>query len=322
VKAILYDQWGGPGVLRLADIAPPAPAPGEVVVRVMASSVNAWDWDLLTGKPYFIKPRGFDTGPKRLGFDVAGIVEAVGTGVTRFGIGDAVYGDLAFAGPGALAEFVAVKQTALARKPAAMDFADAAALPQAGLLALQGLGGEGGVRAGSRVLINGAGGGAGSVAIQLAKLAGAHVTGVDSAGKLGAMRDAGADDVIDFAATDFTATGATYDQILDVIANRPLRHFVRALAPAGRLSIVGGTPGVLFRALTAGPILGLATGKSIRLVIHRPAAADLDRLSALYERGVVRPLIDSVFPLERTADAFARFATGQAVGKVVVTVAG
>lgn len=320
MRAVLYDRWGGPEVLRLAEIDTPAPKDGEVLVRVAASSINSWDWDLLTGKPYFVRPPGFANGPKQLGFDVAGIVEAVGPGVTRFKPGDAVFGDQAFQGPTAFAEFAVIKESALALKPAGVSFADAAALAQAGLLAVLGFNGAPAIGAGSQVLFNGAGGGVGMIAIQLAKLAGATVTGVDSAIKLEAMRAQGADRVLDYRTTDYTATGDRYDRILDVMANRPLGHYVRALKRDGRLAVIGGTPGGLLRVAALGPPLGLLMGRKLGLVLHKVRAEELERLGSLAAEGKLRPKIDSTFPLERIKEAFAHFASGQFVGKVVVTV--
>lgn len=320
MRAVLYERWGGPEVLKLADIAKPAPQEGEVLVRVAASSINSWDWDLLIGKPYLVRPPGFESGPKQLGFDVAGIVEAVGPGVTRFRPGDAVFGDMAFDGPRAFADFVAVKEAMLAKKPDGITFVEAAALPQAGLLGMLGLSGSPALKPGSRVLINGGGGGVGPIAIQLAKLEGAVVTGVDSAIKLEAMQRAGADRAIDYAKTDFTATGDRYDRILDVAANRPVMHFARALAPGGRLSVVGGSPGTLLRLVTLGTVLGVLTGKRLGLVIHKVRSSELDRLGALCAAGKLRPAIDSTYPLDRIADAFARFASGQFTGKIVISI--
>jgi NADPH:quinone reductase-like Zn-dependent oxidoreductase len=320
MRAVRYDRWGGPEVLQVAEIESPVPGDGEVLVRVAASSINSWDWDLVTGKPYFVRPSGFAKGPKQLGFDVAGLVETVGPKVTRLRPGDAVFGDLAFEGPRAFAERVAMKETALAMKPPGISFAEAAALPQAGLLAVLGLSGPQALQDGSRVLINGGGGGVGTLAIQLAKLRGAEVTAVDSGVKLDGMRAVGADHVLDYAETDFTRTGDRYDRILDVVADRPLTRFARALAPGGRLAVVGGTPGMLLKVFALGPLLGLATGKSLRVVIHRPQMVELERLGTLCATGQLRPVIDSSFPLERIPEAFARFATSRAVGKVVITV--
>lgn len=319
MRAVLYDRWGGAEVLRLAEIETPSPKDDEVLIRVRAASVNPWDLDLLTGKRYIVRPEGFAKGPKRLGFDVAGVVEAAGRDVTRFRVGDEVFGDIAWDGPGTFADHICVKQTKLALKPAGMSFEQAAAMPQAGLLALQGLSA---VKAGDKVLINGAGGGVGTIGIQLAKMQGAEVTGVDSAQKFEAMRAAGADQVVDYKVEDFTGSGVGYDHILDVVANRPLLAYARALNRGGGLSIVGGTPGTLLKTLALGPLLGLLSGKRMRLMIYKPNAADLDRLATLLAKGRVVPVIDSTFPIEQVADAVRRLAHGQACGKVVVSVGG
>lgn len=318
MRAVLYDRWGGPEVLRLAEIETPSPKDDEALVRVRAASVNAWDWDLVTGRRYFVRPEGFAKGPKRLGFDVAGVVEAVGRDVTRLRVGDEAFGDIAWDGPGTFADYVCVKQTKLALKPEGMSFEQAAATPQAGLLAQQGLGV---VKAGDKVLINGAGGGAGTFAIQLARMAGAEVTGVDSAQKLETMHAAGADHVVDYKAQDFTRAGVRYDHILDVVANRPLSAYARVLSRGGRLSMVGGTEGVLLKALVLGPLFGLLSGKRMGLTIYKPNAADLERLAALFVEGKIVPVIDSIFPIERAADGLRRLADGHACGKVVVSVA-
>jgi NADPH:quinone reductase-like Zn-dependent oxidoreductase len=317
MRAILYDRWGGPEVMRLAEVEKPTPADDEVLVRVRAASLNSWDWDLLAGKRYLTRPEGFAKGPKRLGFDVAGIVESVGAGVTRFRPGDSVFGDIAWDGPGTLADYVCAKDSKLAHRPAELSWAHAAAMPQAGLLALQGLGA---VERGDSVLINGAGGGVGTIGIQIAKAQGATVTGVDSAEKLETMRAAGADHVVDYRARDFTRAGLRYDLILDVVAARPVSAYARALNRGGRLAVVGGTPGIVVRAATLGPLLGLLTGKRMGLMIYKPNPADLERLAALAVEGKLVPVIDSVHSLERTADAMRRLADGHALGKVVVSI--
>lgn len=320
MRAVLYDRWGGPEVLRLGEMARPEPQAGEVLVRVVASSINSWDWDLLIGKRYITRPPGFSKGPRQLGFDVAGIVEAVGPGVARFRPGDAVLGDRAFDGPTAFADYAIVKETSLAAKPERLGFLEAAALPQAGVLAALALVGTPPIANGSRVLINGAGGGVGPIAIQLARLAGAHVTGVDAAHKLDAVRAAGADAVIDYEITDFTGTGERYDRIVDVVVNRSPLAFARALRPGGRLAVVGGTMEAIIGTVTLGALLGLASGRRQGLVIHRPSTAELERLAGLCATGRLAPMIDSTYPLEAIQDAFAHFASGRFTGKIVIAV--
>ncbi len=317
MRAILYDRWGGPEVLRLAEVEKPTPADDEVLVRVHAASANSWDWDLLIGKRYLTRPERFAKGPKRLGFDVAGVVERVGTSVTRFKPGDAVFGDIAWNGPGTFADYVCAKESKLAPKPAELSWEQAAALPQAGLLALQGLRA---VRRGDHVLLNGAGGGVGTLGIQIAKTLGAEVTGVDSAEKLETMRAAGADHVVDYRAEDFTRTGQRYDHILDVVAARPLGAYARALNRGGRLTVVGGTPGIVVRTAILGPLFGLLTSKRMGLLIYKPEAADLERLAALALEGKLVPVIDSIHLLENAAAAMRRLGEGHALGKVVVAV--
>ncbi len=320
MRAVLYDRWGGPEVLRLGEIEKPVPGPGEVLVRNVASSINSWDWDLLVGKRYLVRPAGFAKGPKQLGFDIAGIVEETGADVSRFRQGDAVIGDLAFGGPKAFADYVVAKETALCLKPERLSFIEAAALPQAGLLAALGLAGKPLVKRGSRVLVNGAGGGAGLIALQLAKLEGAHVTGVDSAVKLAAMRAAGADEVIDYQKTDFTRIGERFERIIDMVANRSPGDFVRALEGGGRLAAVGGSPGTILSLVTLGTLLGILSGKRLGLVLHKVKPAELERLSALCAESRLAPVIDGTYPIDQIQEAFARFASGLFVGKIVVTI--
>ena len=320
MRAVLYDRWGGPEVLRIAEVDVPTPRTGEVLVRVEAASINSWDWDLLTGRRYIVRPSGFSKGPKQLGFDLAGTVEQTGPGVSRFRRGDAVLADLAFDGPRAFAEFVVVKEAALAKKPEGLSFAHAAALPQAGLLASLGLSGPPEVGSGSRVLVNGAGGGVGTLAIQLAKQQGAHVTGVDSAFKLEAMRKIGADRVIDYAQTDFTKAGEQYDCILDVVADHSPLDYARALASGGRLMVIGGTTSALLNVVTLGTILGILSGKRLGVLIHKQDVAELEQLASLCASSQLSPVVDGIYPLEQIQDAFTRFASGQFVGKIVISI--
>jgi NADPH:quinone reductase-like Zn-dependent oxidoreductase len=250
-----------------------------------------------------------------LGCDVAGVVESVGADVSRFAPGDRVFGDLSGAGWGCFAEYVSAPEGVLAEMSPAMSFEQAAALPQAGVLALQGLRlGEVGV--GQRVLVNGAGGGVGTMAIPIAVSLGAEVTGVDRASKFDAMRAAGASDVVDCAAEDFTRRAESYDVVLDVMARHSLRDYRRVLAPGGRCVLVGGST---FRLMTA-LAFGRFGDRKVQLLLHRPSADDLDRLAELFEDGAVVPMIDGTYGLSDTVEAFRRYGTGEHVGKLVITV--
>jgi NADPH:quinone reductase-like Zn-dependent oxidoreductase len=319
MRAVVYSAYGGVEQLRLAEVAPPTPRAGEVLLRVKAASLNSWDWDLLRGQPFLARLGGL-LRPRHqiLGADVAGIVEVVGTGVSRFGPGDAVFGDLSGANWGGFAEFVCAPETALARVPEGMTFEAAAATPQAGLLAWQGLRWKGEVRPGDKVLINGAGGGAGTFAIQLAKRAGAVVTGVDSAEKAELMRRLGAHHVIDYRAEDFAAGSERYDLILDMVAARPLAQYRRVLMPTGRLAVVGGTTPTILAVASLGAMSSKPDGQQLGLVLHRPDIGQLAELGALIASGEIVPAIDQVYPLAETAEAFARLGAGQALGKLVV----
>lgn len=320
MKAVVYDRYGSPDVLRLTELGPPVPSDGEVLVRVRATSINSWDWDLLTGT--FQGRLGFNAWRtpkfKVLGADVAGKIEAVGSDVPSFQVGDEVYGDTSAKGFGGLAEYVAVPASVLAAKSAQMTFEQAAATPQAGLLALQALRDKGQIRSGHRILINGAGGGVGTFAVQIAHSTGAEVTGVDHTAKLEMVRAIGAEHVIDYTQQDFTRTGCQYDVIIDVVATRPMRAYRRALRPQGVAVIVGGSMGTILAGAASGrmPMTG---GRRISLLMYQPRPAGLAELTQLFEDGLVAPVIERSYPLEDTAQAFARFGQGQVVGKLVVT---
>lgn len=268
----------------------------------------------------FLSAQGFKSGPKQLGFDVSGVVEAVGAGVTRFGIGDAVFGDMAFDGPRAMAEYVTVRESALAAIPKGLTFPEAAALPQAGLLAMLALEGEPLLHNGTRLLVNGAGGGVGLMAIQLAALQEAIVTGVDRAAKLSAIRAAGATHAIDYEQVDFARTGQRYDRILDVVANRTPNQYVGALAPRGRMVAIGGTPGALLRLISEGTVRGLLTGRKLGVSLHKVQARKLEMLAALASAGQLRLMIDSTWTLHDIQSAFQRFASNDFIGKIVVEI--
>ena len=310
----MYDRYGPPDVLRVEQVPVPAPGPGQVLVAVAATSLNLSDWECLVGAPFYARLGGLRSPAHRtLGSDIAGRVEAVGPGVTRFHPGDEVYGDN-LALMGGLAEYAVVAESALARKPAALSFAQASTLPQAGAIALQG---TVGAAAGRRVLINGAGGGSGSFAVQLAKRLGAHVTGVDNEHKLDFLRSLGADEVIDYRREDFTRRGP-YDLILDLVAHRSVFAYRRALARGGRYRCVGGSVRALLRVLTVGVPVARLTGRRMGVLVVRQGPASFTQLTELCSAGEIDVHIDRTFPLEEVAQALARVGEGRALGKVVV----
>jgi NADPH:quinone reductase-like Zn-dependent oxidoreductase len=314
MRAVVYDRYGPPDVLRVEEVPVPSPGAHQVLVKVAATSVNLSDWEGLRGTPLYARIGGLRAPARRvLGSDIAGHISAVGTGVTRFRPGDEVYGDN-LGLMGGFAEYAVAPETALAHKPAGLTFAEASTLPQSGSIALHG---TARVTRGQRVLINGAGGGAGSFAIQLATLSGAHVTGVDNAGKLDFMRMLGAEQVIDHHRSDFTRLGP-FDLVLDLVARRSVFAYRRALAPGGRYLSVGGTVPTLLSVATVGAALGLLTGRRLGVVVVRQGPAHFEPLAARCLAGDVRIHIDRSFPLEEVPRALAYVGAGRALGKVVV----
>jgi NADPH:quinone reductase-like Zn-dependent oxidoreductase len=300
----------------MEEIPTPSPGSDQVLVRVAATSVNLSDWESLRGSPAYARIGGFRAPARHtLGSDIAGHVEAVGADVTRFRSGDAVYGDN-LALKGGFAEYALAPESALARKPEGLTFAEASTIPQAGAIALQGIG----LTPGRRALVNGGGGGSGSFAIQLAKRAGAHVTGVDNAGKLEFMRSLGADHVIDYRLDDFTRTDEPYDTIVDLVATRSAFAYRRALARGGRYRCVGGSVPSLMRVATMGAIVGLLTGRRLGLLLVRPGPEHFEPLADLCVAGEIAIHIDRVFGLEDVPDALRHVGEGRALGKVVVKV--
>jgi NADPH:quinone reductase-like Zn-dependent oxidoreductase len=309
----VYTRYGSPDVLRLTEVDTPTAKDGEVLVRVRAVSLNLSDWESLRGTPLYARVGGVFR-PRRhiLGSDIAGRVEAVGAGVTRFTPGDDVFADI-LSQLGGFAEYVAVPERLLAPMPAGMSHDEAAALPQAGVIALQGILEKGRVRSGQRVLINGAGGGSGMYAVQLAKLHGATVTGVDNGEKQDFMRSVGADHVLDYTREDYTRTGRTYDLILDLAAYRSVSDYRRALAPDGRYLMVGGSMSTLFRVLVGG-------GRRIRVLAVRLGVAGVAPMADLCRAGKITTIIDRRFPLAEVPAALSYVGGGHAKGKVVITV--
>jgi NADPH:quinone reductase-like Zn-dependent oxidoreductase len=313
---MVYEEYGGPEVLELRDVPTPAPASGEVLVEVVAVSINLSDWEGLRGSPAYARMGGLRR-PSRpiLGTDVAGRVVAVGPGASRFAVGDEVYGDNLPRG-GGFAEYVAMPESAIARKPSALTFAEASAIPQAGAIAAQAVALA---EPGARMLINGAGGGAGTLAVQLAVAQGVRVTAVDNAGKLAYLRELGAERVIDYRRTDFTRTGP-YDLVVDLVAHRSIFAYRRALAKGGRCVVVGGTARAVLRMATVGPLLGLLTGAHLGVLLVRQGPRGFGPVAELCESGAVSVRIDRVFPLEEVPAALAWHAEGRACGKVIVAV--
>ncbi|SEG17965.1 NADPH:quinone reductase [Thermomonospora echinospora] len=316
MKAVVYERYGRPDVLRVEDVPMPSPAAGQVLVKVAATSINLSDWEGLSGSPFYARLGGV-RAPRRsiLGSDIAGWVEAVGTGVTRFQPGDEVYGDNLQL-KGGFAQYAVAPESALAIKPAALTFAEASTIPQAGAIAVQGMAGA---AEGRRVLINGAGGGTGSFAIQVAKRLGAHVTGVDNGHKLEFMRSLGADAVIDYRRDDFTREHEPYDLILDLVAHRSVFAYRRALAPGGRYRCAGGSVRALLRVLTIGAAAGRVTGRRLGVLVVREGPPHFEPMTRLCVAGDVSIRIDRTFELDQVPDALAHVGEGRALGKVVVT---
>ncbi|MEZ3161682.1 NAD(P)-dependent alcohol dehydrogenase [Microbacterium sp. BWT-B31] len=317
MRAVVYDAYGGPERLRVERMPVPALRDGDVLVRVVSVGINLSDWEGLVGRPAYARLTGGLRRPRRriLGSDIAGTVVAVGAGVDRFRVGDDVYGDI-LERMGGFAEYAAAPQGSLALKPAGLGFAEASALAQPGAIALQAVARG---RPGERMLLNGAGGGSGSFAVQLAVAAGMHVTAVDNAGKQDYLRSLGAHEVLDYRETDFTRTGP-YDLIVDFVAHRSVFAYRRALARGGRFFMVGGTVRTILRLLTVGTVVGAVSGTRLTLLLVREGPEHFAPLAERVLAGDVAVHLDSAFPLERVPEALARHGEGRGLGKVVVQV--
>jgi len=319
MKAIVYTKYGTPDVLKLNEVDKPIPKENEVLIKVYAVSINDWDWGLLQGDLInrllngLLKPK-----IKILGSDIAGRIEAIGKNVKKFQPGDEVYGDLS-GNWGGFAEYVCARENALALKPSSMTFDEAAAIPQAAMLAIQGLRDKGQIQQGQKLLINGAGGGVGTFGIQIAKLYGVEVTAVDSSGKLNMLRSMGAEHVIDYTKEDFTKNGQRYDLILDVKTNRSIFNCARALSPNGIYVTVGGSMARLFQALFQMPWISIFSKKKIRILALKPNK-DLAYMNELFEAGKLKPVIDGPYKLDEVPKAFKLFGEAVHKGKVVITV--
>ena len=314
MKAFVSEKYGPPEMLRMAEVKKPAPAADEALVKVLAVSVNPADWRSMRAKPFFSRATMGLLRPKHriLGGDIAGRVEAVGGDVKQFKPGDEVYANLLDHGNGGFAEYVSMPVEAMSFKPANLSFEEAAAVPMAGVTALQGLRHHGEIRAGQQVLINGASGGIGTFAVQIAKSYGSEVTGVTSTRNIDLVGSLGADHVVDYTTTDFFGSGRRYDLILDTIGNLSVRDLRRALVEGGQVAVVGFT--------SVAKLIGVSLrgGRDIAIVSAHVATTDLEYLANLIEAGKVRPHIDRRYPFADIPAAISYLEQGHARGKVVV----
>jgi NADPH:quinone reductase-like Zn-dependent oxidoreductase len=324
MKAIVYQKYGPPEVLELKEVEKPTPKDDEVLIEVHAASANPVDWRLMRANPFFVRLVAGLLRPKNkvLGADIAGRVEAVGRNVTQFQTGDAVFGDLSDCGRGGFAEYVSVPESALALQPANISVEEAASVPLAALTALQGLRDKGHIQSGQKVLINGASGGVGTFAVQIAKSFGAEVTGVCSTRNLDMVRSIGADHVIDYTQEDFTKNGQTYDLIYCAVGNCSAADYKRALNPNGICAVAGFTTmsHMLFQVLFLGAWVSMTGSKKIcAMGTVKPNKKDLVFMKELLEAGKVVPVIDRRYALSEVPEAIRYLEEGHAQGKVVIT---
>jgi NADPH:quinone reductase-like Zn-dependent oxidoreductase len=322
MKAIVHERYGPPDVLQLKEVEEPTPKDNGALVKVHGAAINAGNLFMVSGKPFLSRMSSGLMKPKHLnpGSDVAGRVEAVGKNVTKFMPGDEVFADNYECGCGTYAEYVCVPEHVLAPKPANITFVEAAAAPQAALVALQGLRNVGQIQAGQKVLITGASGGNGTFAVQIAKAFETEVTGVCSTRNIELVRSIGADHVIDYTLEDFAQNGEQYDLIIAMAGYRPLQDYRRALRPGGIFVWAGGPLKGLFEAMALGPWVSRKGNKKLTNLSHKRNQDDLMFMAGLMEAGKVKPVIDRCFPLEETAEAFRHYEAGHMQGKVVITV--
>jgi len=324
MKACILKNYGSPDYFELSNESKPVPQDDEVLVKVQAVSINSWDWEILMGKPLINRMLAGWRKPtkiKILGCDIAGCIEAVGKNVQQFKPGDEVFGDISHCGWGGLAEYVCVpaNKNALTLKPTSLTLEQAAAIPQAGVLALQGLR-QGRIEQARKVLINGASGGVGSFAVPMAKSHGAEVTGVCRTSKMEFVHSLGADHAIDYTREDFTRNGQQYDLILDVQGHHSVSDNRHALTQNGRYVMVGGASGLAFQVMLLGSLISVTSSKKMGLLLHKPDANDLDILKGLIEEGKLTPIIDKCYSLNDVAEAFKYYGEGYVKGKVVIFV--
>lgn len=323
MRAIIYTEYGSPDVIQFKEVEKPTPKDDEVLIKVHTASVNAGDLHYLRGTPWLFRLASGLLKPKNifLGADVAGRVQAIGKNVTQFQPGDEVFGDLNACGRGAFAEYVCANETALVLKPANISFEEAAAVPVAAVTALQGLQSKAQIQPGQKVLINGASGGVGTFAVQIAKAFGAEVTAVCSTKNVDRMRSINADHVIDYSKEDFTQNGQQYDFILAANGYRPFADYKRALSPGGSYVMTGGTTAQMVEAMLLGPLSSMTENKKMGNVMAKPDQENLAFMKGLLEAGKVKPVIDRCYPLSEVAEAIRYLEAGHAQGKVVIAVA-
>lgn len=321
MKAIVYTKYGSPDVLKLKDVAKPIPKDNEVLVKVLAASVNYGNLALIKGEPFIARLWSGLLKPKHIipGGDMAGRVEAVGKNVKQFKPGDEVFADLCECGWGAFAEYAAVHESELVLKPVNLSFEESAAVPMAAVTALQGLRDKGKLEYGQKVLINGASGGVGTFAVQIAKAFGAEVTGVCSTKNVNILKSIGADYVIDYTREDFTQNKKRYDLILAANGYHPISAYKRALNTNGVYVMTGGSGAQIFEAMIFGPWLSMSGNKKMCSLMQKPNRKDLLYLKGLLEAGKVKPVVDRCYKLSEVPEAIRYFEKGHAQGKVVIT---
>lgn len=321
MRAIILKKYGLPNILEIGEVPKPIPNDTEVLVRIRSASINDWDWGLVRGKPFVIRLFFGLKKPKINipGVDISGKIEAVGDRVSSFKIGDEIYCDLSECGCGGFAEYVCVPEKILSKKPSNMNFNDASTLPHAGLLALQGLVEKGKVKSGQSILINGAGGGVGTLGIQILKPYGVRVTGVDSDDKLDLMKSLGFDRVLDYKKVDFTDNGEKYDLILDTKSYRSVFKYARSLKKNGTYISIGGSMSRLFEISLLGSLISLFTSKKLSVLIHKPNKC-LDQISNLVEKGLIRPVVDGPYGFDKIPELIQNLGEGKHRGKIVIEI--
>jgi len=321
MNAIVCTKYGSPDVLKFEEVQKPVPGDDEVLIKVHAAAANAGDWHLMRADPFMIRLMYGLQKPKHeiLGTDVAGCVEAVGKNATQFQPGDEVFGNMSSSGFGAFAEYVCAPENSIALKPNNITFENAAAAPSAAGTALQALRDKGQIQSGQKVLINGASGGVGTFAVQIAKAFGAEVTAVCSTGNMDMVRSIGADHVIDYTKEDFTQNGQQYDLILAANGYHPISDYKRALSPTGIYVMTGGSTAQMFQAMTIGSWISMTSSKTMSNMMAKPSQKDLVFMQDLLETGKVVPVIDRRYPLSEVPDAIRYLEEGHAKGKVVIT---